>query len=392
MIARMIARRIHREIEQLIAQYPAVALLGPRPVGKTTLAFALAEGRESIYLDLESDADRSKLQDPELYLSAHQDKLVILDEVQRIPHLFQNLRGLIDRGRREGRKSGQFLLLGSASMDLLQQSSESLAGRIAYAELSAFDVTEVGGDVLHVLWNRGGFAESFLSMSDSQSLRWRRDFIRTYLERDIPQLGPRIAAETLRRFWTMLAHHQGGVLNAAALARGLGVDGKTVAAYLDLMVDLLLVRRLKPWHGNLGKRLVKSPKVYVRDSGILHALVGLREMEDLLGHPLVGASWEGMVIENILAVAGSDVEASFFRTSAGAELDLVLQWPDGKTWAIEIKRNLSPKLSKGFYSACVDIKADAAFVVYPGSEQYLIAPDVTCTHLMDLMQILRGRA
>jgi len=388
----MIARRIYREVQELISQYPAVALLGPRQVGKTTLAFALAEGRESIYLDLESDADRNKLQDPELYLSSHQDKLVILDEVQRMPNLFRNLRGLIDRGRREGRKSARFLLLGSASMDLLQQSGETLAGRIAYAELAAFDVTEVGGSELDSLWIRGGFAESFLSTSDSQSLRWRRDFIRTYLERDIPQLGPRIAAETLRRFWTMLAHHQGALLNAAALARGLGVDGKTVAAYLDLMVDLLLVRRLQPWHGNLGKRMVKSPKVYVRDSGILHALVGLRDMEDLLGHPLAGASWEAMVIENLLVVAGTDVEASFFRTAAGAELDLVLQWPDGKTWAIEIKRNLAPKLSKGFYSACVDIKADAAFVVYPGTEQYLISADVTCIHLMDLMQAVRLRA
>ncbi|MDT8377224.1 MAG: ATP-binding protein [Mariprofundaceae bacterium] len=388
----MITRRIYREVQGLISQYPAVALLGPRQVGKTTLAFALAEDRESVYLDLESDADRSKLQDPELYLSSHQDKLVILDEVQRMPNLFRNLRGLIDRGRREGHKSGRFLLLGSASMDLLQQSGETLAGRIAYAELAAFDATEVGSSKLDALWIRGGFAESFLSTSDLQSLRWRRDFIRTYLERDIPQLGPRIAAETLRRFWTMLAHHQGALLNAAALARGLGVDGKTVAAYLDLMVDLLLVRRLQPWHGNLGKRLVKSPKVYIRDSGILHALVGLRDMEDLLGHPLAGASWEAMVIENLLVVAGTDVEASFFRTAAGAELDLVLQWPDGKTWAIEIKRNLAPKLSKGFYSACADIKADAAFVVYPGSEQYLISADVTCIHLMDLMQAVSLRA
>ena len=379
-----------RQLKELLGQYPAVALLGPRQVGKTTLALALAEGRDAIYLDLESDADRARLQEPELYLASHLDKLVILDEVQRLPGLFRNLRGLIDRSRREGRKSGQYLLLGSASMDLLRQSSESLAGRIAYAELSPFDVSETGMEKLDRLWVRGGFAESFLAKSDRQSLRWRQDFIRTYLERDIPQLGPRIAAETLRRFWTMLAHHQGSVLNAAALARGLGVDGKTVANYLDLMVDLLLVRRLQPWHGNLGKRMVKSPKVYVRDSGILHALMGLQDSEALLGHPVVGASWEGFVIENLLAIAGSDVEASFFRTSAGAELDLVLQWPGGCKWVIEIKRSLIPKLGRGFHSACEDVNPDAAFVVYPGVERFALTSTVECIHLSDLMSELES--
>ncbi|OIO72006.1 MAG: ATPase [Zetaproteobacteria bacterium CG_4_9_14_3_um_filter_49_83] len=379
----MIVRRIYSQLQALLGQYPAVALLGPRQVGKTTLALELAEGRDSIYLDLESDADRAKLQDPELYLSSHQDKLVILDEVQRLPGLFQNLRGLIDQGRRQGRKSGQFLLLGSASLELLRQSSETLAGRIAYTELTPFDASEAGANHLDALWVRGGFAESYLAGSDAQSLRWRRDFIRTYLERDIPQLGPRIPAETLRRFWTMLAHNQGSVLNAAALARGLGVDGKTVASYLDLMVDLLLVRRLQPWHGNLGKRMVKSPKVYVRDSGILHALVGMQDKEALLGHPVAGASWEGFVIENLLAVAGSDVEASFFRTSTGVELDLVLQWPSGRKWAVEIKRSLAPTLSRGFHSACEDVNPDAAFVVYPGSERFLLSSGVECISLND---------
>jgi len=387
----MITRRIYNQLEDLLGQYPAVALLGPRQVGKTTLALALSEGRPAIYLDLESDADKAKLQDPELYLSSHQDKLVILDEVQRFPGLFQNLRGLIDRSRREGRKSGQYLLLGSASLDLLHQSSETLAGRIAYTELTPFDATETGAEKLDLLWVRGGFAESFLAGSDAHSLRWRRDFIRTYLERDIPQLGPRIPAETLRRFWTMLAHHQGAVLNAAALARGLGVDGKTVANYLDLMVDLLLVRRLQPWHGNLGKRMVKSPKVYVRDSGILHALIGLQDIEALLGHPVAGASWEGFVIENILAVAGSDVETSFYRTSAGAEVDLVLQWPGGKKWVIEVKRSLAPKLGRGFHSSCEDVKPDAAFVVYPGSERFFLTSSVECIHLNDLMKELEAR-
>jgi len=379
----MFDRFLYSQLSDAIAHSPAVALLGPRQVGKTTLAMQVGEREHALYLDLESEQDLAKLSQPELYLTDHLDKLVILDEVQRLPGLFQNLRGLIDQGRRQGRKSGQFLLLGSASLELLRQSSETLAGRIAYTELTPFDASEAGANHLDALWVRGGFAESYLAGSDAQSLRWRRDFIRTYLERDIPQLGPRIPAETLRRFWTMLAHNQGSVLNAAALARGLGVDGKTVASYLDLMVDLLLVRRLQPWHGNLGKRMVKSPKVYVRDSGILHALVGMQDKEALLGHPVAGASWEGFVIENLLAVAGSDVEASFFRTSTGVELDLVLQWPSGRKWAVEIKRSLAPTLSRGFHSACEDVNPDAAFVVYPGSERFLLSSGVECISLND---------
>ncbi|WP_162820489.1 ATP-binding protein, partial [Microvirga calopogonii] len=243
----MIERRITAELNELLDSYPAVALLGPRQVGKTTLALTIGEHRPSIYLDLESDADRARLSEPELYLAGHEDKLVILDEVQRLPDLFQNLRGLIDRGRRKGRRTGRFLLLGSASLDLLKQSGESLAGRIAYLEMHPIDGLEVPASDLNRLWLRGGFPDSYLATSDRISQRWRQDFIRTYLERDIPLLGPRIPAETLRRFWTMLAHHQSGLLNAAEFARALGVDGKTVASYLDLLVDLLLVRRLEPW-------------------------------------------------------------------------------------------------------------------------------------------------
>lgn len=333
----MIPRRLQTTLTQLLDDYPAVALLGPRQTGKTTLAWTLADQRPSIYLDLASTADQAKLYNAELYLTEHQDKLVILDEVQRSPGLFQELRGLIDRGRRAGRRNGRFLLLGSASIELLRQSSESLAGRIAYLELSPFDVLEVGMEKTDTLWLRGGFPDSVLASDDSASLRWRQDFIRTYLERDIPQLGPRIPAETLRRFWGMLAHSQGELLNAAKLAAALGVDGKTVARYLDLLVDLLLVRRLKPWHSNDGKRLVKSPKTYVRDSGITHALLGIGEKETLLSHPVCGRSWEGFVIENCLSVAPAHSEASFYRSSAGAECDLVLMFPDQTTWAIEIK-------------------------------------------------------
>ncbi len=366
----MIRRRITDRLRTLLDESPAVALLGPRQVGKTTLAQDLGEGRASLYLDLESDADRAKLSDPELYLVAHEDKLVILDEVQRMPGLFQNLRGLIDRGRRKGLRSGRFLLLGSASIDLLRQSGETLAGRIAYAELAPLDALEVGPTDLDRLWLRGGFPDSFLAKDDPASLRWRRDFIRTYLERDIPALGPRIAAETLRRFWTMLAHRQSALSNAADLGRALGVDGKTVASYLDLLVDLMLVRRLEPWHANIGKRLVRSPRIYVRDTGILHALLGLGTMDDLLGHPVAGASWEGLVVETAHATMPDGTEAQFYRSGAGAEVDLVLTLPGGGCWAIEVKRSLAPKVERGFHHACEDLQPERRIVVYPGVEAF----------------------
>ncbi|MBB3393485.1 MULTISPECIES: ATP-binding protein [unclassified Rhizobium] len=377
----MIKRRIERELNDLIGSQPAVVLIGPRQVGKTTLALDISQTRPSIYLDLESDADRVKLSEPELYLSQHSDKLVILDEVQRLPNLFQNLRGLIDRGRRSGSRAGQFLLLGSASIGLLKQSGETLAGRTAYLEMQPIDGLEIAEADLNALWLRGGFPDSFLAPSDKASQRWRQDFIRTYLERDIPQLGPRIPAETLRRFWTMLAHRQSSVLNAADFARALGVDGKTVASYLDLLVDLLLVRRLEPWHANLGKRLVKSPRIYVRDSGITHTLLGLATEEQLLGHPVVGASWEGFVIETLIAAAPSDTQAHFYRTAAGAEIDLLLTRPGGRPWAIEVKRSLTPKVEKGFYLACEDLRPERRIVVYPGRETYPLKGDVVAMSL-----------
>lgn len=381
----MLPRRLLPELTAALAESPAVALLGPRQVGKTTLAHALAKAHPSVYLDLESEADRARLAEPELYLGQHADKLVILDEIQRTPRLFEVLRGLIDTGRRKGRRSGRFLVLGSASIDLLKQSSESLAGRIRYLELAPLDAGEVGARRLDDLWLRGGFPDSLLAASDAASLRWRQDFIRTYLERDIPQLGPRIPAETLRRLWTMLAHQQGGLLNAAALARSLAVDGKTVASYLDLLVDLLLVRRLTPWFGNVKKRLVKSPKVYVRDSGLVHALLGIHDREALLAHPVAGASWEGLAIESLLAAAPNGTEPGFVRTSTGAEIDLLLKLPGHrKPWAIEIKRGLAPTLEAGFHVARETVRPERCFVVYAGTERFPLAQDVDAISLVDL--------
>lgn len=382
----MIQRQIGKNLSELLDQFPAVGLLGPRQVGKTTLALEIARLRPSVYLDLESDADRRKLTDPELYLGQHQNKLVILDEVHRLPDIYKPMRGLIDRARRDGKRTGQFLLLGSASVDLLRQSGESLAGRIAYIELGPFNTREIERGKLNSLWLRGGFPDSFLAANDLQSMRWRENFIRTYLERDIPSFGTRIPAETLKRFWTMLAHNQSQLLNAAQLARGLGVDGKTVAKYLDLLVDLLLVRRLRPWHRNASKRLVKSPKVYIRDSGLVHALLNMPAFDELLGHPVVGASWEGFVIENLLTLLPASVEAYFYRTAAGAEIDLVLALPGDRVWAIEIKSGLAPKPGKGFYNACSDLKPDRCFIVYSGKERYPLNNRVEAISLHELAE------
>ncbi|KMS58334.1 ATPase [Sphingobium cupriresistens LL01] len=387
----MIDRRIATRVTERLSESPAVALLGPRQVGKTTLALEIGETVPSIYLDLESEADRAKLSDPELYLSGHQDKLVILDEVHRLPGLFQTLRGLIDKGRRAGFKSGRFLLLGSASIDLLAQSGESLAGRVSYLEMGPLDALEIDAQAMNRLWVRGGFPDSFLGRSDRSSLRWRQDFIRTYLERDVPMLGPRIAAETLRRFWTMLAHHQSGLLNAADFARGLGLDSKTVANYLDLLVDLLLVRRLEPWHSNSAKRLVKSPRIYVRDSGLVHALLGLGDEEAILGHPVVGGSWEGFAIETLIAAAPEGSVANFYRTSAGAEIDLLITLPGGELWVYEIKRSLAPKVERGFHHACEDLRPARRFVIYPGTEIYPMSSDIAVMPLQAAGQDLLAR-
>ncbi|MBM3792856.1 MAG: ATP-binding protein [Acidobacteria bacterium] len=387
----MYSRRTEAAVRDRLRAAPAVVLLGARQIGKTTLALTLGASLgpdASVYLDLEALADREKLlPDPTSFLAANEHKLVILDEVQRMPELFAALRGLIDAGRRRGRTTGRFLLLGSASNVLLQQ-SESLAGRIAYVEMQGLDVLEVPATQHADLWARGGFPESLLASSAAASLNWRRDFIRTYLERDIPQLGPRIPATTLHRFWTMLAHVQGGLLNAAQLARGLDVDGKTIARYMDLMVDLMLVRRLMPFHVNAGKRLVRSPKVYVRDSGLVHALLGIPDRDALFGHPVQGDSWEGFVIENLLGATPPLTVPAFYRTAVGAEIDLFLDIPGHGRWAIEVKYGTGSRPAKGFFIACGDVKPDRRFLVNSGTERYPIGQGVEVIGLPELAAML----
>ena len=382
----MFDRFITAELKQALLEAAAVVLLGPRQIGKTTLAHVLSQPG-GIYLDLESPEDQSKLTNAEEYLRVRQNQLVVLDEVQRMPKVFEPLPGLIDHARRQAQKSktstgnGLYLLLGSASLDLIQQSSETLAGRVAFMELSGLHRLEVPAELWDALWLRGGFPQSLLASSGAASVRWRRDFCRTYLERDVAQFAPRISAEMLRRFWVMLAHLQASTVNVAQLGRNLGVDTRTAASYLDLLVDLLLVRKLPPWHSNLGKRLVKSPKIYIRDSGVLHSLLGITDMDSLLSHPVVGNSWEGHVVESLLAVAPPGVQASFYRSGAGAEIDLLLTWPNGTHWAIEVKRSTTPKVERGFHSACQDVQPTKKWLIYPGSESYTIANDIMCLPL-----------
>lgn len=386
----MMARKLQPAIEQLLKEQAAVALLGPRQVGKTTLAHQIAAKRPAVYFDLENPEDAAALGDARHLLAGYPEQLIILDEVQRAPGLFEPIRGLIDQWRREGRGTGRFLFLGSASIDLLRQSSETLAGRIAYRELGPLNLLEIpdtATDSMDPLWLRGGFPDAYLAASDRASTTWRRDFIRTYLERDIPQFDARVPAETLRRFWTMLAHQQGSLLNASSLANALAVDTRTLNRYLDLLVDLLLVRRLQPWHGNIGKRLVRSPKTYLRDSGIVHTLLGLNVREDVLSHPVAGASWEGFVIENILACAPDWLQPFFYRTARGAEIDLVLEFSPDRRWAIEIKRSAAnPKPSRGFHNGCEDIRAERRLVVHSGKHRFALGNGVEALPLKALLE------
>lgn len=384
----MIERRLAARIQRSLELFPVVGLVGPRQVGKTTLArdgLAGRVGKPVLYLDLERATDRSKLADAEAYLARQAGKLVILDEIQRLPEIFPLLRSLVDERRRAGERAAQFLVLGSASRDLLQQSSESLAGRIVYHELTSITALEAR-TAWEPLWVRGGFPESFLARNDDASWRWRGAFIDTYVERDIPQLGPRVPAEQLRRLWSMLAHGQGDQLNMARLAAGLGLTGKTVRHYLDILTELFMLRQLPPWSGNSRKRLVRSPKVYVRDSGLAHRLANVQDLETLLGHPMCGRSWEGFVIEQIISGLPDTWEASYYRTSAQAEIDLVLTGPDRRVLAVEVKRSLSPTPGKGFLLGCQDVKATGRFIVKPTGEAHPVGQDVEAVPLVEFLE------
>jgi predicted AAA+ superfamily ATPase len=368
-------RKAEQQLDSLLDQFPAVALLGPRQTGKTTLSLAQMERYpNALYLDLELPSAQRQLDDPEAFFMAHPNQLVILDEVQRMPGVFGILRGVIDQRRRNGESNGQFLLLGSASGVLLQQSSESLAGRVAQMELTPFQASEVlhadaSPAQINALWVRGGFPLAWLAKNDSASLTWREVFITTYLEKDIPALGPKLPATTLRRLWTMLAHNQGELLDQSKLAASLAISGQTVGRYIDLLCDLMLVRRLPAWSGNVGKRLIRAPKVYVRDSGLVHALLGLQDIDAVLSHPVAGSSWEGFIVEQLINAAPGAI-ASFYRTSNGAEVDLVLEFRSGQTWVIEIKRSTAPTVSKGFYTAASDLRATRKLLVAPVSQPY----------------------
>lgn len=383
----MIRRWIQDQVSVNLTKSPAVALLGARQVGKTTLARQLSASMDSVYLDLESPEDLLKLSDPVAFLRLHRDKLVVLDEIQRAPDLFAVLRVLIDENRREGRRTGQFLCLGSASMDLLRQSSESLAGRIRYVYMSGLNVLEVseGAQQVNDLWLRGGFPDSFLA-DDAAAMDWLEDLIRTYLERDVPQMGFRVSAARLRRLWTMLAHLQGEPVNYSKIGANLEMDAKSVSHYIDILTDLLLVRRLSPWHLNVKKRLVKSPRYYVRDSGIQHRLLGIDSYDRLLSNPVIGKSWEAFVVENLHSVLPRRAETYFYRTSAGAEIDLVIRMPSSEVWAIEIKHGLAPKLGKHYSATCDDVRADRKYVVYGGDDHFPVGADVQMISLGKLMR------
>ena len=384
----MIERKLRAEVDRRLTDSPAVALMGPRQVGKTTLARAVAAGHpNAMLLDLERPSDRAALQRPELFFEANRERFLVLDEIQLAPDLFVALRPEIDADRRAGR----FLLLGSASGDLLRQSGESLAGRVSYLELTPLLAAELpinGLTGLQSLWLRGGFPLSYLARNEEASYAWRQDFIRTFLQRDLPGLGVRVPAETLRRFWQMLAHLQGALFNASQLGMSLGgASHSTATRYLDVLVDSMMVRKLPPHLVNIGKRLVKSPKIYLRDSGMLHALLAISTLQDLQGHPIAGASWEGFVVEQVAAALPADAQLSFYRTAAGAELDLVVERGTRKI-GIEIKFSSAPKPTRGFWQALDDLKIDRAYVVAPVARRYPLADGVEVVPLADATALL----
>ena len=394
---RMIIRSLENKIIQALNAMPIVAILGSRQVGKTTLAFEISNNKLNktvSYLDLELDSDLAKLSDPEAFLKRFENKLLIIDEIQRKPDLFTVLRSLVDARKRAGEKNCQFLLLGSASRDLLQHSSETLAGRIRYLELPPFSLPEVNvtnpsATIIEKLWLRGGFPDSYLANDDNESWQWRSDFISTYVERDIPLMGyNRVPTTRIKRVWSMLAHCHGQQINLSSLGKSLEVDHKTIRFYLDILTDFYMIRQLQPWSGNTKKRLIKSPKIYIRDTGLLHRLLNIVDFESLLGHPAIGNSWESFVIENILNNLSDKWQYSYYRTSDQHEIDLVLEGGNQQVWAIEIKRSSAPKVSKGFHRACEDIKATKKFVIYGGEDQFPLAADTQVIGLAEFLTML----
>jgi uncharacterized protein len=382
----MIKRSLQSKIVASLAKFPVVAIVGSRQTGKTTLARLIQkEYASSVYLDLELPSDQNKLREPELYFNRHDRTLVIIDEIQRQPALFPVIRAMVDQNRIPGR----FLILGSASPDLLKNSAESLAGRVVYHELSPFHLAEVGNEEsqFNPLWLRGGYPESFLAVDIESSLNWREAFIRTYLERDIPQLGIRVPSGQLRNFWSMIAHHHGQLWNASQIANSLGVSAPTVRHYLAILEETFLVRQLRPFFVNLKKRLVKTPKVYIRDSGLLHSLLGVVSLDDLQGRPSAGHSWEGFAIEQVIGLLPPRWEAFFFRTAAGAEIDLVLCCSGQKPIAVEIKYSVTPALSKGFFAAFQDLQCRRGYVVYPGREAYPMGKSIMALPLARIARI-----
>lgn len=357
-----------------VKRSPVTALLGPRQCGKTTLAKEFSSKQRSHYFDLEAPSDQQRLQNPELLLKSLQG-LVILDEIQLMPQLFNILRVLIDQPDHQVR----YLILGSASPQIIKNSSETLAGRIEFIDLTGFDLQETGTKSRDRLWLRGGFPRSFLADNEADSLAWREGFIRTFLERDIPQLGINIPAVAMRRFWTMLAHTHGQVWNGSALGRSLGLNDKTVRGYLDILTGTYMVRQLQPWHANLKKRQVKSPKIYFRDTGILHSLLGLESHHQLLGHPSLGASWEGFALEQVLRILRPR-DAYFWATHSGAEIDLLFV-SGGKNYGIEFKFSDAPKMTRSMHSALDDLDLEHLWVIYPGEQSFPVHERVTVVSL-----------
>ena len=420
----MIRRNALDRINKFLNYFDCIALVGPRQVGKTTIAQTIVDDRGdgAIYIDLEKQIDRDKISNPDAFFSEHSKKLIVLDEIQRLPEIFQELRVQIDERRRRDGLGGKFLVLGSASMSLLRQASESLAGRISLVEMTTLKISEIISSqskvefqdqvfatamspdsqadetakihldfhpIVDALWLKGGFPLSYLQSDDWMSLNWRRDFIQTYLDRDLPHFGFRVETQRLGQFWRMLASDQGGVFNAQRYAQSFGVSGHTIAKYLDILEKLLLVRRLQPYSKNTIKRLIKSPRIYIRDSGVLHALLNLRSINDLRNHSIVGKSWEGFVIETLIDAAAGRVQPYFYRTAAGAEVDLVLEFAPGQCWAIEIKLSSKPVLDRGFHNAVEDLVAERRILVYTGDERISMRNGVEAMPLISATNEIR---